>query len=186
MDEKRMKRYLEEARRNLEGFDLETLEKAARCIRDAMAGGGKVLVCGNGGSAGDASHLAGELVGRFRRERRALPALALTVDPSVLTAVANDYGYDKVFERQVEALGREGDVLLAITTSGCSPNIVAASVRARELGIKVIAFTAADREAPWADVHWRAPSPLTSHAQEAMLVAFHGLCHWLETVFAPD
>lgn len=186
MDGQHMKRYLEEARRNLDRFDLETLEEVVLCLRDAIAGGGKVLICGNGGSAGDASHLAGELVGRFRMERRALPALALTVDPSVVTAVSNDYGYERVFERQVEALGRAGDVLIAISTSGSSPNILAASVLAGRMGIKVVAFTAGGREAPWADLHWKAPSSVTSHAQEAMLVAFHALCCRLETLFAQE
>lgn len=176
----RMKAYLREAEGCLEGFDLETLERVLFCIREAFSSGGKLLICGNGGSASDASHIAGELVGRFRRERRPLPALALTVDPAVLTALSNDYGYDLVFARQVRALGRSGDVLLAVTTSGTSPNVVAAAEEARRMGIRVAAFTASGREAPWADIHWKTPSPVTSHAQEAMLVAFHALCEALE------
>jgi len=175
-----MKKYLEEAEHNLDGFDLETLESIRLCILEAIATGGKVLVCGNGGSAADASQLAGELVGRFRLERRALPVVALTVDPAVMTALANDYGYESVFARQVAALGCPGDVLLAITTSGCSPNVMNAAKTAAAKGMKVVAFTAAGREAPWAHVHWRAPSAVTSHAQEAMLVAFHALCLGLE------
>ncbi|MFO7626585.1 MAG: SIS domain-containing protein [Candidatus Fermentibacteraceae bacterium] len=175
-----MKKYLEEAAHNLDGFDLETLEGILLCIHEAIAARGKVLVCGNGGSAADASHLAGELVGRFRLERRALPVVALTVDPAVMTALANDYGYESVFARQVEALGCRGDVLLAITTSGASPNVTNAAQAAAALGMKVVAFTAAGREAPWAHLHWRAPSTVTSHAQEAMLVAFHALCLGLE------
>lgn len=180
MDGKPMKKYLEAAAHNLDGFDIETLEGIRLCILEAMASGGKVLVCGNGGSAADASHLAGELVGRFRIERRALPVVALTVDPAVVTAVANDYGYGSVFARQVEALGCRGDVLLAITTSGGSPNVTNAAKTAASLGMKVVAFTAAGREASWAHIHWRAPSSVTSHAQEAMLVAFHALCLGLE------
>ncbi len=175
-----MRAYVGEAARCLDGFDLETLEDVFICIRDSFASGGKLLICGNGGSASDASHLAGELVGRFRRERRPLPALALTVDPAVLTALSNDYGYDRAFVRQVQALGKPGDVLLAVTTGGTSPNVVAAGEEARRMGIRVAAFTAAGREAPWADIHWMAPSPVTSHAQEAMLVAFHALCEALE------
>jgi D-sedoheptulose 7-phosphate isomerase len=175
-----MKAYLREAESCLEGFDLETLEEVLLCIRESFSSGGKLLICGNGGSASDASHLAGELVGRFRGERRALPALALTVDPAVLTALSNDFGYERVFARQVQALGRPGDVLLAVTTSGASPNVVAAAEEAVRMGIRVAAFTAADRKAPWADIHWKAPSPVTSHAQEAMLVAFHALCEALE------
>lgn len=184
MDGKHMRKYLEEAAHNLDGFDLETLGEIRICILEAIAAGGKVLVCGNGGSAADASHLAGELVGRFRLERRPIPAVALTVDPAVLTAVANDYGYESVFVRQVEALGRPGDVLVAVTTSGLSPNVAKAAEAAAALGMKVAAFTAAGREAPWADHHWRAPSPVTSHAQEAMLVAFHALCLSLEESLA--
>jgi D-sedoheptulose 7-phosphate isomerase len=180
MDGKPMKKYLEEAAHNLDGFDLETLDGIRLCIRESIAAGGKVLVCGNGGSAADASHLAGELVGRFRLERRALPVVALTVDPAVMTAVANDYGYESVFARQVDALGCPGDVLLAITTSGGSPNVTNAAKAAAAKGMKVVAFTAAGREAGWAHIHWRAPSPVTSHAQEAMLVAFHALCLGLE------
>lgn len=180
MDGKLMRKYLEEAAHNLDGFDLETLEAIRLSIHEAITAGGKVLVCGNGGSAADASHFAGELVGRFRLERRALPVLALTVDPAVMTAVANDYGYESVFGRQVEALGCRGDVLLAISTSGSSPNVTVAAKAAAALGMKVVAFTAAGREAAWAHIHWRAPSPVTSHAQEAMLVAFHALCLGLE------
>lgn len=179
-----MRKYLEEAAHNLDGFDIETLERIRLCIHDSISAGGRVLVCGNGGSAADASHIAGELVGRFRLERRALPAVALTVDPAVMTAVANDYGYESVFVRQVEALGRPGDVLLAITTSGHSPNVTKAAEAAAALGLRVVAFTAAGREAPWAHIHWRAPSPVTSHAQEAMLVAFHALCLGLEELVA--
>ncbi len=186
MDANQMRRYIEEASRNLEMFDLETLEKICCCMSASIAGGGRILVCGNGGSAADASHFAGELIGRFRRDRRALPAIALTVDPAVITAVANDFGFGMVFSRQVEALAREGDVLVAITTSGCSPNVVAAAEEAGRRGVKVVAFTAGGREAPWADLHWRAPSAVTSHAQEAMLVAFHALCEALESALAEE
>lgn len=176
-----VREYIEEALRGLQGLDVSTLEKASRCLLESLAGKGKILVCGNGGSAADASHLAGELVGRFRKDRKPLPVIALSVDPAVLTALANDYGYGKVFSRQVEALGSPGDVLIAISTSGSSPNVVNAGEEARRRGMKVVAFTASGRQAPWADLHWQAPSTLTSHAQEAMLVAFHALCQSLES-----
>ncbi len=117
------------------------VERAAAIIVEALASGHHVLVCGNGGSAAEAQHLAGELVGRFRREREPWPVLALTADMAVLTAVANDYGYDTVFERQVAAFGRRGDVLVGISTSGESMNVVNAAQLARDHGMSVIALT---------------------------------------------
>src|SRR5258708_576425 len=102
------------------------LEAIARAMAESLRGGGQILWCGNGGSAGDSQHLAAEIVGRFRRERRGLASIALTTDTSILTAVANDYGYEAVFARQVEALGRAGDVLVGISTSGNSPNVICA------------------------------------------------------------
>ncbi len=115
----------------------EASKMMARCIRD----GGKILICGNGGSAADAQHMSGELLGRFLMERRPLPAVALTVDTSTLTAVGNDYGYAEVFSRQVSGLGRPGDVLVAISTSGNSENVIRAIAAAREAGMHVIGFT---------------------------------------------
>ena len=180
MDERLVKDYVEKAARSLDGFDTATLERISAVLAECLKRGGKVLVCGNGGSAADASHLAGELVGRFRRERRALPVVALTADSAVLTALSNDYGYETVFSRQIEALGVCGDVLVAISTSGASSNVIAAAEEAGRRGMVVVAFTASGRQAPWSDIHWQAPSPVTSHAQEAMLVAFHALCESLE------
>ncbi len=115
--------------------------QAAALVADALAAGGKVLLCGNGGSAADAQHIAGELVGRFLKERRPYPALALHTNTSVLSAIGNDYGFEEVFARQVLAHGREGDVLVAISTSGNSPNILRAAVTASENGLKVIGLT---------------------------------------------
>ncbi|MCE9576993.1 MAG: SIS domain-containing protein [Deltaproteobacteria bacterium] len=123
--------------------ELDAIVASAAVIRAALAAGNKILLCGNGGSAADAQHLAAELVGRFVVERRGLPAIALTTDTSALTAIGNDYGYEVVFSRQVEALGRPGDVLIAITTSGRSKNVVAAVAAARECGMKVVALTGA-------------------------------------------
>lgn len=117
------------------------IDAAARLMARSLAAGGKILVCGNGGSAADAQHMTGELVGRFLLERPSLPAVALTVDTSVLTAVGNDYGYDEVFARQVQGLGRPGDVLVAISTSGTSPNIIKALEAARAAGLGTVGLT---------------------------------------------
>ncbi len=117
------------------------LDAAARCMARCLAGGGKILVCGNGGSAADAQHMTGELLGRFLMERPALPAVALTVDTSTLTAIGNDYGYEDVFSRQVSGLGRPGDVLVAFSTSGTSANVVKAIDAARSIGMTVVGLT---------------------------------------------
>lgn len=119
----------------------ESLVDAARLIGQAVKGGGKLLICGNGGSAADSQHMAAEMVGRMLQERRPLPAIALTTDTSNLTAIGNDYGYDQVFVRQVQALGRAGDVLVAISTSGNSRNVLSAVEAARQQGVKVISLT---------------------------------------------
>lgn len=120
------------------------LEQAIGLVADAFAAGHKLLLFGNGGSAADAQHIAAEFVGRFKRERRGFPAIALTTDTSALTAISNDYGYDEVFARQVQALGRAGDVALAISTSGRSPNVLAAVAACRALGLKTIGLTGGD------------------------------------------
>lgn len=180
-----VKDYIKKASEILQNIETEVVVAITREISRRIAKGGKILICGNGGSAADASHLAGELVGRFRIERRPVAAVALTTDPAVLTALGNDYGYRFVFQRQVEALGSSDDVLLAITTSGTSENVVLAAEKARETGMSVIAFTSGGcPSVPWADIHWKASSPETSHAQEQMLVVFHALCFGLEAVFA--
>ena len=114
------------------------VDEAGRCILECLKGGGKIMTCGNGGSAADALHLAEECVGRYQRQRRPLPALCLAADPSVLTCIANDYGYDKIFSRGVEAFGKPGDVLVGFTTSGNSPNILAAFESAKRLGVTTI------------------------------------------------
>lgn len=162
------------------------LAEAATLCETALAGNGTVLVCGNGGSAAESQHFAAELAGRFRRERRAWPAVALTTDTSVLTAVANDYGYALVFARQVEALGRPGDVLVAISTSGSSENVVAAARRARELGLRVIAVTGPDPGplGAAADVVVAAPGASTAHVQEVHLSLLHAMCDEIEAALA--
>lgn len=159
------------------------IEDAAGVLVEAFRGEGKLLLCGNGGSAADCQHMAAELVSRFspRIERRALPAIALTTDTSFLTAFANDCGYEGVFARQVEAHGRRGDVLLAISTSGNSPNVIAAARIARQLGIAVIALTGARGALQsHADVLIAIPSADTQHIQQAHLAVEHLLCGLVE------
>ena len=154
---------------------------AAQMIR-AMSEGSKVLFFGNGGSAADAQHLAAEFVGRFRRERRALPAIALTTDTSILTAIANDYSFDDVFARQVEALCNEGDIVVGISTSGNSKNVCAALRKARELGAFTVAFTGAGggAAAGIADTTVCIASKDTARVQEAHILCGHMLCDLVE------
>jgi D-sedoheptulose 7-phosphate isomerase len=149
---------------------------------ERVASGGKILVCGNGGSAADAQHVATELTVRYLRDRKAIPALALTVDTSTLTAAANDFGFEFVFARQVEAHGAPGDVLLAISTSGTSPNVVRAVEVAKQRGIVTIGLTGegGGRLAEHADHSIRVPSNHTPRIQEAHLVIEHMLCEALE------
>ena len=161
----------------------DRVERAATIIVEALATGHLVLVCGNGGSAAEAQHLAGELVGRFRREREPWPVMALTADMAVLTAVANDYGYDTVFERQVAAFGRPGDVLVGISTSGESANVVNAACLARDRGMSVIALTGHEpnRLGRDADVAITVPAVETALVQEVHTVLVHLICDMVES-----
>ena len=158
------------------------LESIARAMSAALRSGRKILWCGNGGSAADSQHMAAEIVGRFRRERRGLPSIALTTDTSILTAVSNDYGFETVFARQVEALGDEGDVLIGISTSGNSRNVVEALTAARASNIVTVAFTGAGggRIATLADHLFAVQSRDTARIQEAHILAGHMLCDWIE------
>jgi D-sedoheptulose 7-phosphate isomerase len=158
------------------------LEAIARAMTATLRAGGKILWCGNGGSAGDSQHLAAELVGRFRRERRGMASVALTTDGSALTSIANDYGYEAVFSRQVEALGVKGDLLVGISTSGNSPNVVAALEAARIQGLATVAFTGAGggRMANLADHLFAVASKDTARIQEAHILAGHMICDWIE------
>ncbi|NIE66704.1 phosphoheptose isomerase [Burkholderia sp. Ax-1719] len=153
----------------------------------ALANGNKILACGNGGSAADAQHFAAELIGRFERDRPGLPALALTTDASVLTAVSNDYAYDQVFARQVRALGQPGDVLLAITTSGNSANVLAAITEAHEREMIVIALTGkgggmVNETLADTDIHLSVPSDRTARVQEVHLLTIHCLCDGIDAM----
>ncbi len=165
----------------------EATAAAAERLVESLRAGGKLLVCGNGGSAADAQHWAGELVSRFHYDRPGLPAIALTTDTSILTAIGNDYGYERLFARQVEALGKPGDVLFAISTSGRSPNILAALRAARERQIVTVGFTGASggtmREL--CDICLRIPSESTPRIQEGHEVLGHAICAMVEAAIFP-
>jgi len=171
-----------ESVRRLDDAHAASLESAARLLIDCFGRGGAVLVCGNGGSAADAQHIAGELVGRYRKERAALNCIALTANSSNLTAIANDYAYDRVFARQVEAHLRAGDVLWAISTSGTSPSVVTAAEGARSRGGKVLAFTgqSGGKLADSSDVCFRAPATATYAVQQIHQIGYHVVCELVE------
>jgi D-sedoheptulose 7-phosphate isomerase len=167
---------------------IETLGTVAEEMIGALTRGHKLFFFGNGGSAADAQHLAAELVGRYERERRALPALALTVDTSALTAIGNDYSFEKVFTRQLEALGSRGDVAVGISTSGKSPNVLHAIRSAKKMGLLTVAFTGAGGGAlaGLADHCICVPSGQTARVQEAHILVGHILCELIDEKFAAD
>ena len=169
---------------NYREFQL-SLNTACDLLFDALKDGRPVLVCGNGGSAADSQHIAGELVGKFLKERKALNVRALTVDASVITAWANDVDYETVFSRQLEAYAQAGGVLWAISTSGNSKNVTLAAVRAKELGMKVIALTGMDGGslASFSDVTLFVPSKSTPRIQEMHMMIYHYLCERIEAKF---
>ena len=161
---------------------------AAAVIISALKAGGKLLVFGNGGSAADAQHVAAELVGRFERERPAMAAVALTTDASVMTSVANDYAFDRVFARQVEGLGRAGDVALGISTSGASANVVAGLEAARALGLRTVALTGSDGGAVGraAAIHVNVASENAARVQEVHRTLLHVICDLVERSVAAE
>ncbi|TMQ62363.1 MAG: SIS domain-containing protein [Candidatus Eisenbacteria bacterium] len=162
--------------------ELDAIERMARIMSATVAGGRTVFFCGNGGSAAEAQHLATELVGRFVRDRDALPAVALSADGSLITAVGNDYGFERVFARQIEALGRRGDLLVAMTTSGRSPNMLEAVRAARARGLAVIGMTGGGGAAfaRRCDAAVVVPSRETARIQEVHLLVGHILCERAE------
>ncbi len=179
------------AKEDTVGEAVPRLERAARIMAERLEAGGKVLSCGNGGSAGDAQHFSAELINRFERERRALAAVALTTDSSTLTSIANDYDYLQVFARQVRALGRPGDVLLAISTSGNSANVLEAIDAAHEQGMAVVSFTGRDGGAMAAamrdgDVELRVAHQVTARIQETHLLFLHCLCDLIDELLFGD
>lgn len=163
---------------------LPAIENFACICRQALEQGNTIYFCGNGGSAADSQHLAAELVGRFQKERRGFPGIALTTDTSILTAVANDYGYDQVFARQVEALVRSGDVLVGLSTSGNSPNVVAAIEKAKIFGAATIGMTGSrgGKLAEICNVCIQVPSDVTARVQEAHILVGHIVCEILDEV----
>ncbi len=161
---------------------LPSILQAARWMAESLAGGGKILVCGNGGSAADAQHFAAELVGRFQKERSPWPAIALTTDTSAITAIGNDYSFDAIFSRQLQALGKKGDLLLGISTSGNSANVLSAIRQCSELQMKGVALLGKDGGliGPVCDLALTVPSNITAHVQEAHIFILHLWCAILE------
>ena len=166
---------------------LSSIEAVASTCINALKKGNKVLFAGNGGSAADSQHLAGELVSRFNYDRPGLPSFALTTDTSLLTAIGNDYGYDRVFARQIEAVGAAGDVFIAISTSGRSPNILSAVRSARELGLVTVGMTGSKGEdlAALCDHCLKVPSEATPHIQEGHITIGHIICCLVEQQMFP-
>ena len=182
--EQRVRRLFEDSlatHRDSQEQLVEPIAQAGALLAQALSDGRRVLSCGNGGSAADAQHFAAELIGRFEKEREALPAIALSTDTSALTAISNDYGFERVFSRQVEGLGQEGDILVAISTSGNSPNVVQAIEAAQSRQMRVIALTGRDggtirgqmRES---DIELCVPSDSTARVQEVHILILHCLC----------
>ncbi len=160
------------------------IERSGEMICSALGQGHKVLLCGNGGSAADAQHIAAELVGRYELQRRAWPSIALTTDTSALTALSNDFGYEEVFARQVQALAGEGDVLIALSTSGASANVIRAAEAARKLGCRTIALTGGTGGplASLCDIAVSVPSQRTSRVQEAHIIIGHLWCEMVDAL----
>jgi D-sedoheptulose 7-phosphate isomerase len=160
----------------------DKVELAAQLCIDGLKNGGKILIFGNGGSAADAQHIAAEMVGRYKVERKGLPAIALTTDTSVLTSISNDYGYSHVFNRQVEALANEGDVVIGISTGGSSGNVISALKLAKDIDCKVIGFSGRDGGEMniLCDVNLVVPSKDTPRIQEMHILIGHTVCHLIE------
>jgi len=163
---------------------IETVSKIIDEIVSALKRGRKILLCGNGGSAADAQHFAAELVGKFRKIRKALSAVSLTVNTSILTSIGNDFSFDDVFKRQVEAIGKEGDILIAISTSGNSKNVIEAVKQAKKMGIFTIGFTGKDggKLAEICDIVVKVPSSSTPRIQEMHITLFHAICGIVEEI----
>ncbi len=181
--EERIKESIYTKKRLLQSPELiQAIEQAAECVCGTLQKGGKALLCGNGGSASDALHIAGELVGRFQKERSALPAIALNADVAAMTAIANDYGYDRVYERGVEGLMQEQDTLIGISTSGNSENIYLAIKKAKKMGGKTVALLGRDggKIKKIADISIIVPSDCTARIQESHIMIGHIICELAE------
>ena len=169
-------------KRDVLGTQVESIFEAASSIISAIKKGGKLIVFGNGGSAADSQHIAAELVGRFQKERKAIPAIALTTNTSSLTAIANDYGYDVLFSRQLEALAKKGDVALGISTSGNARNVIEAVKKAKKLGLTTIGLSGGrgGSLAKITDINIIVPSDVTARIQESHILIGHILCELVE------
>ncbi len=181
--------YISRSRSNLLKFEKKCVyqvNEIALTAADCFRAGGKILICGNGGSASDALHIAAELVGRFKMERRALSCIALNANISSVTAISNDYGYDSVFSRQLEAFATPGDIFIGISTSGNSKNVINAFYRAKELGLKTIGFCGASggimKHENLCDILLCAPSQETARIQEMHILAGHIICKLIEEI----
>lgn len=168
-----------------ETFDAKTapvLESICQTVKNALERGNKLLICGNGGSAADAQHIAAEFIARFKKERKSFPAIALTTDTSILTAVGNDYSFEDIFSRQIEGLGNEGDVLIGISTSGNSKNVLRAMATAKQKGLTTIGFSGqgGGRLASCCDILFTTADKNTPHVQAAHIVALHAMCEVVE------
>jgi len=166
----------------------EKIESAVSMISQAIRSNNKIIVCGNGGSAADSQHLAGELVGRFQIERKPIPAIALTTNTSIITSIGNDYSFEKIFSRQTEAIGNKGDVLILFSTSGRSKNVIEAVRSAKKKGIKTISITGArpNKLADLSDINLDVPSKSTPRIQEIHSIIIHIICELLERKLFPD
>lgn len=167
---------------------IEVLDKISDVLANALRSGKKFLLCGNGGSAADSQHIAAEFIGRFKRERRSLPAIALTTDTSILTAVGNDYSYEQIFSRQIEGIGEKGDVLIALSTSGNSKNVLEAVRAAKARGMVAVGFTGAGGGTLKSAVDhcFQAQSRETPHIQEVHITALHALSEVVENLVLPQ
>jgi len=176
--------HLETINKVIDSLEID-IEQASSIIVDALKNGNKILLCGNGGSAADAQHIAAELTGRYKTERRGLPGIALTTDTSALTAIGNDYGYDRVFDRQVESLANKGDVIIGISTSGNSTNVINALKVAKEMGCKTIGFTGRDGGDMnnICDINLVVPSDNTPRIQEMHILFGHTICQIIDNNF---
>ncbi|MDA9559081.1 D-sedoheptulose 7-phosphate isomerase [Alphaproteobacteria bacterium] len=180
--------YIEESKKALDTFlelDKSNILNASKLIVKAFKSGNKVLMCGNGGSASDAQHFAAELIGRFKSNRPSFAAISLNTDTSALTAIANDYDFTDVFSRQVEGIGKKGDILLAISTSGNSKNIIKAAIQAKKQKLNIISLTGFNTSVleKNSDLCIKVPSKVTSHIQELHIIVVHLLCTLIEKQF---
>ncbi len=192
--EKRLSGFFEDsirAKQDTRAYALPQLVAAGQRMAACLKNGGKILSCGNGGSAGDAQHLSSELLNRFERERPSLAGIALTTDTGTLTSISNDYSYDEVFAKQVRALGRPGDILVGISTSGNSGNVINAMQAAHEIGMGLVILTGRDggkmaQMLSDNDIELRAASKVTARIQEVHLVFIHSLCDLIDCILYPD